>query len=56
MQEKNLLAMVSLFDISSLFTLNVMLVSLISVWWEIYFSVLQIKVALLIFSSSTFLL
>ena len=53
----NPLAMVSLFDISSSFTLNVVLVSFdFGLVWNILFSVLQNEVAFLVFSSSRFLL
>ena len=53
----NLLAMVSLFDISSSLTLNVVLVSFdFGLVGNILFSVLQNEVAFLVFSSSRFLL
>ena len=53
----NLLAMVSLFDVSSLFTLNVVLVSFdFGLVGNILFSVLQNEIALLVFSCSRFLL
>ena len=53
----NLLAMVSLFAASSLFTLNVVLVSFdFGLVGNILFSVLQNEIALLVFSCSRFLL
>ena len=53
----NPLAMVSLFDIYSLFTLNVVLVSFdFGLVGNILFSVLQNEVAILVFPSSRFLL
>ena len=51
------MAMVSLFDISSSFTLNVWLVRFdFGLVGNVVFSVLQNEVAFLVFSSSTFLL